>query len=262
MARLVDDGQDEVKRQPTHYELEAEFRRSRVLDGDPNQGGGRPVGKAKRVRGVLSWALEHDPRRGERLVYLLAAMIRAKGGFRPTSPNFVGQEAVRDARDVFREEGYDLGSDGSLVPVVLDSLFGSALTSALRAYVRRAKRGANDAALVTGTGKDLVEATAKHVLTVRFGDGGHQTNFRTLLGQAFIAVDLAFTWAEGDPAHQRVEAALFELDCAVNMLRNKEGVGHGRPFPTTVTEAQSRAAIESMGLVAELLLNALEKNPE
>lgn len=214
MARLVDDGKEEVKRQPTHSELEAEFRRSRVLDGDPNQGGGRPVGKAKRVRGVLSWALENDHSRGERLVYLLAAMIRAKGGFRPTSPNFVGQEAVRDARDVFREEGYDLGSDGSLVPLLLDGLSGSELTSALRTYVHRAKRGANDAALVTGTGKDLVEATAKHVLAARFGDGGRQTNFRTLLGQAIIAVDLAFEWTEGNPAHRRVEAALFELACS------------------------------------------------
>ena len=261
MARLVDDGQDEVKRQPTHSELEAEFRRSGVLDGDPNQGSGRPVGKAKRVRGVLSWALENNPSRGERLVYLLMAMIRAKGGFRPTSSNFVGEEAVRDARDVFREEGYDLGGDGTLLPFLLDGLSGAELTRALRTYVRRAKRGANDAALVTGTGKDLVEATAKHVLADRFGHEGGMTNFPTLLGQAFVAVGLAFEWAEGGPAHQRVEAALFELACAANMLRNKEGIGHGRPFPSHVTEKQSRAAIESMGLVAELLLNALEENP-
>jgi len=35
--------------------------------------------------------------------------------------------------------------------------------------VRRAKRGAADAALVTGTGKDLLEAVAAHVLQQRYG---------------------------------------------------------------------------------------------
>lgn len=258
MARLVDDSQEEMSRQPTHSELEHEFQRAGVMAGDPNREG-KPVGKAKRVRGVLSWAIEHQPEAGERLVYLLVSMIRAKGGFRPDSANYVGAEAITDAQGTFREEGFDLGMDGSLSRLLLDKLSGRDLTKALRNYVRRAKRGADDAALVTGTGKDLVEATAKHVLIERFGQDGGVTNFPTLLGQAFIAVDLAHERKAGQAAHERVEAALFERACAVNSLRNREGTGHGRPFLPGVTEKQAKTAIESMGIVAETLLDALDR---
>jgi len=58
-------------------------------------------------------------------------------------------------------------------------------------------------------------------------------------------------------AQQQFECALYELACAVNRLRNREGTGHGRPFLPNVTEPEARAAIESMGLIAEKLLSAL-----
>jgi hypothetical protein len=45
-----------------------------------------------------------------------------------------------------------------LQPRVLDGLDGSELSEALRAYVRRAQRGAGDSELVIGTGKCLEEA--------------------------------------------------------------------------------------------------------
>ena len=48
---------------------------------------------------------------------------------------------------------------------------------------------------------------------------------------------------------------MYELACAINHLRNKEGTGHGRPWLPSVTEMESRMAIESMGVIAERLLN-------
>lgn len=259
MAKLVDDGMAETKREPTHSHLDAAFRRAGLSEADPNRvGHGRPLGKAKRVTAVLSWAFEHDRVAGRRLVYVLTSTIQALGGFRSTSPNFVGTEVISNAKAVFRHEGYDLGSDGSLRVLLLDGLSGRAVTEALQKYVNRAKQGVDDAALVTGTGKDLLEATAKHVLVERFGQASDTASFPTLLGQAFTEVGLAFEWKPGRPAHERVEAALYELGCAVNTLRNKEGTGHGRPFLPTVTGAQARAAIESMGMVADVLLGALE----
>lgn len=57
--------------------------------------------------------------------------------------------------------------------------------------MRRAKRGAADAALVTGTGKDLLEATAAHILVKRYGSYSQNANFQGLLGQAFVAIGLA-----------------------------------------------------------------------
>ena len=141
--------------------------------------------------------------------------------------------------------------------MLLDSLAGKDLTEALAAYVRRAKRGAMDAALVTGTGKDLLEATAKHVLVIKFGSEPSITNLPTLMAQAFIALNMCIAKEKATNPQQRLEAALFELGCAVNALRNVEGTGHGRAFPANVRSEEARAAIEGMGIIAERMLASL-----
>lgn len=255
VARLVDDAQCET-RQPSHSDLEFQIKRAGLLEGDPNTKG-QPVGKAKRVRGTLSWAIENDPQAGGVLVSSLIAVLKGDGGFREGSPNFVGGDAIRNAADAFRTEGYELASDGDLRPLLLDNLTGAELTDALEAYVRRAKRGASDAALVTGTGKDLLEATAGHILMERYGTYSAGDNFPTLLGQAFIALDLATppnASQPGEPARSRLERAMYEAGCAVNRLRNKEGTGHGRPWLPSVSDSDAKLAVELMGVIAEWLL--------
>jgi len=211
----------------------------------------------------LSWALENQPSGGETMVAGLVSHLRACGGFRSTSPNFVGEEAIRNATDVFKLEGYELSSDGELRPRVLDSLTGSELTEALESYVRRAKRGVDDAALVAGTSKDLLEATAAHVLRERFGSYSTQSNFPTLLGQAFTTLGLATPMnptTPGEPPIKKVERAMYELGCSINnQLRNKEGTGHGRPWLPTISDAEGKTAIEFMGVIAESMLAALAR---
>jgi hypothetical protein len=259
-AHLVHDAQAET-REPSHSDLTYEIERAGLASVDPNASG-KPLGKAKRVRTVLNWAYEHDSASGERLVAGLISHIRGCGGFRETSSNFVGLEAIQNARAAFAAEGYDLGLDGDLRPRVLDGLSEAQLSEALRAYVRRAKRGSEDAALVAGTSKDLLEAVAAHALVKLWGTYPSHTNFPGLLGQAFTALGLATSQDKpvaGEPAQKGMERALYELGCAVNRLRNRDGTGHGRPFLPSVTADQARSAVESMGVVAEYILNALEK---
>jgi hypothetical protein len=62
----------------------------------------------------------------------------------------------------------------------------------------------------------------------------------------------------GCTAQEQMDVALYDLACAINRLRNREGTGHGRPFLVTVTDEQARIAVESMGLVAGRLLEALK----
>jgi hypothetical protein len=262
VSRLVDDAQSET-REPSHSDIEFQINRVGLRDGDP-KALGQLVGKAKRVRGTLSWAMEKRPEAGELLVANLISLIKGCGGFRDTSSNYVRQEAFQDAVEAFKIEGYELTSDGDLHPQLLDSLSGTELTAVLEAYVRRAKRGADDAALVTGTGKDLLEATAAHVLIERWGSYSTSSNFPTLLGQAFVAL----SWAtpqdpilSGEPPQRRLERAMYELGCAINHLRNKEGTGHGRPWLPSVTDSEAKAAIEFMGIIAERLLIAHKEKP-
>jgi len=259
VSRLVDDAQTGA-RDPSHSDIEFQIDRVGLVDGDPKRQG-QVAGKAKRVRATLYWALEHNLDAGEALVGNLVAVIRGCGGFRADSPNFVGADAVADAKNAFRSEGFELSSDGEVCPLVLDGLSGTELTDVLQSYVRRARKGATDAALVTGTGKDLLEAVAAHVLTEKWGSCSEQANFPTLLGQAFVAVGLATPQdnkVSGEPAQKDVERAMYELGSSLNRLRNKEGTGHGRPWLPSVTDDEARVAIEGMGLIADRLLAALK----
>jgi len=262
VSRLVDDAQS-VTREPSHSDIEFEITRACLTAGDPKSQG-QTVGKAKRVRATLSWALENAPDRAEVFVAALIGMLRGKGGFRKASPNFVGDDAIIDAAEAFRREGFVLSRDGELRPTSLDTLSGSQLTDALESYVRRARRGSEDAALVVGVGKDLLEATAAHVISERFGHYPQQANFPTLLGQAFVAVGMTTPQTPqtaGESPQCRLHRALYEAGCAVNALRNKQGTGHGRPWLPTVSDGEAHAAIQLIGIIAGFLIRAYKESP-
>jgi hypothetical protein len=259
VVRLIDDSMVEPKRKPTHYDLDFLVERNGLKVADPKSQG-QPVGKAKRVRAVLSWALDNDVTVGGRFISSLIATVQGCGGFRSSSPNYVGDEAIRNAAHAFQSEGYELTSDGDLHPLLLNNLAGAEMTSALMAYVRRARKGVTDAALVTGTGKDLLEATAKHVLLELKGSCP-ETTFPALLGLAFVAVELTTSQhpaQKGEPPQRMLDRALFDVACAINRLRNKEGTGHGQPWPPSITEAEAKESTELMGIIAERLLSSLE----
>jgi len=268
VGRLVDDAQAGQRRDPSHHDIELRIKQAGLRDGDPRTQG-QMVGKRKRVSSTLSWALENNPDGGEKLVATLVAHIKGCGGFRSTSENYVGEEAIQNAAEAFEAEGYELATDGELRPKALDSLSGTQLTDALKAYVLRAQRGIQDAALVTGTGKDLLEATAAHVLEMRTGCYPQQSNFPTLLAQAFMELGFAIPAQPGQPAKSallgqsgspaidRFERAMYDLGCAINGLRNKQGTGHGRPWLPIVTKDQAKVALEHMGAITQRMLQAL-----
>lgn len=81
---------------------------------------------------------------------------------------------------------------------------------------------------MAGTGKDLLEAVAKHVLAVKWGQISTNNNFPFLLGQAFVALEMATSQIKPEPGEsplKRYERSLYDLGCSVNAIRNKEGTG-------------------------------------
>jgi len=256
VSQLVDDAQSAERRDPSHADLKFLFERYGLLDGDPCARG-QTAGKAKRVKSVLTWAIEAAPEQGSRFVSALISEIRGHGGFRESSANFVGEHKYANLAAILVSEGYELSRDGELRARLLDSFSVTLAVDAINIYVRRAKRGVDDAALVTSTGKDLLEATAGYIVQKRYGNYNTTSNFPTLLGQAFDARGLATSHhpvVSGEPPEKRIERALYELACGVNQLRNKQGVGHGRPWLPTVTSTDARMATELMGIIAERLL--------
>lgn len=67
ISRLVDDSQTE-KREPTHSDIEFQIDQAKLASADPGRLNNKPIGKSKRVRGTLSWALSNNPSAGELLV--------------------------------------------------------------------------------------------------------------------------------------------------------------------------------------------------
>ncbi len=260
LARLVDDAQKE-RRDPSHSDLEFQLNRAGLIHVDPNKDGS-PVGKAKRLRIVLNWAIENDIQKAEKLAAGIISSVKGCGGFRNSSPNFVGSDAIADLSSALRPEGFILGEDGSISPVALDNLSGRNLTQALHGYVNRAKKGIEDAALVVGTSKDLMEAVAAHVIQELWGSYPSTANFPSLLGQAFVALDMATPEqkpAQGEHQRCRLERSLYETACSINNLRNKQGAGHGRPWVPDLRAAEAKAAVEFIGAIAELMLDNLER---
>ncbi len=259
IAKLVDDVQVESP-QPTHSDLDVQFKRAGLITADP-KAQGSSVGKAKRVTAVLNWAIEHDQKSGSRLIELLLSQIKAQGGFRESSVNFVGKEQIQNAIDVFKSEHYILSENGDVSAIILDTLSGKNLTEALFSYANRAKQGVEDAALLSGTGKDLLEATTKHVIHSTFGNQiPANANFPTLLGQAYVALQMATPQdpkVGNEPAIKHYERALFELALSINRVRNKEGTGHGRLCITSLSRNESHSIIQAVGLISEYMLKKL-----
>lgn len=257
IAQLVDEARGKGFQKPSHDDITFLIERHHLTPGDP-RAEGQPMGKMRRVRSILNWALDNDPENGEAFLAQLISEIRGIGGFQVDSQNYCGAEAIKNAIAAFKTEGFELTEDEELLPQVLENLHSVALTEALEAYIRRAKRGALDAALLTGTGKDLLEATAAHILMERYGAYNTKWDFPTLLANAFLALELATESDKrqaGERPQKQFERQLFQAACAVNSLRNKEGTGHGHPWLPSVTNTAARAAVETMGVVAELLLD-------
>lgn len=98
----------------------------------------------------------------------------------------------------------------------------------------------DDASLQVGTGKELDEAAARHVLKELLGDYSVSGNFPVTLTSAFTAMGMA----------------------TPTELPNDAGTGHGRPGPprktTELNPAEARLIARATALVAGALLDELD----
>lgn len=236
--------------------------------GDPAPGGltpqGTPLGKTKRIRAVFSHATDVNPGAGLDLGVRMVSELRAYGCFSALLPTYAGQNKVKRLRTAFGRVGYTLDDSGVLRPAVIDNLTGTELTTALRSYIDRLNLNPDDTALQIGTGKELDEATARHVLVEHFGEYPEHANFPVTLAAAFTALGWSVpgkVHLAGDP-HQQFQQCLYLLALATNHLRNDAGTGHGRPGSPRrtppLTAAQSRTVARATALTAGEMLDALQ----
>lgn len=255
---------------PSHDELDRAVHRAGLTGGDPAPGGKSAagvVGKTKRIRHLMLYATDNNPAAGLRLGLHLIDLLRADGAFEPSLDTFSGADKVSRLQAAFGRLGYVLDCDGSVRPTVIDNLSGTELTSILRSYVNRVNLNPDDTPLQIGTGKELDEAAARHVLLERRGEyavAGHQGSFPNTLANAFSALGLEVapdltSHLSKDPRLQ-VHQCIFLLGLAVNRLRNDAGTGHGRPDAprrsTYLSPAESRLVARATALLAGILLDS------
>jgi hypothetical protein len=259
----------DVTGSPSHNQLHDAFTRHGLNHLDPAPDGrkldGTPLGKMKRIRHVFASSEAHNATAGLPLALELVALCRASGGFNPDSESYAGTARVTQLVQAFAPLGFTLDADGSTRQTVIDNLSGTELTATLRSYVDRINSNPDDAPLQVGTGKELDEAAARHVLTELVGDYTVSDNFPVTLTSAFFAIGMAtptdLPKLDPDP-HRAVHQCLFLLATAVNRLRHDAGTGHGRPGPprktTELSAAEARLVARATALVAGALLDKLD----
>jgi hypothetical protein len=220
--------------------------------------------KPRESGGYSPWLLTAMPPRGVPLAQDIVALLRAHGAFSTTTQNYAGSEKITQLAQAFSRLGLTLDTDGTLRSTVIDNLSGTELTAALRAYVDRINLNPDDAPLQLGTGKELDEAAARHVLQELLGDYSVTDNFPVTLTSAFTAIGFATPTSvpklDPDP-HRAVQQCLFLLGIAINRLRNDAGTGHGRPGQPRKTSplspAEARLVARATALLAGALLDKL-----
>ena len=245
----------------SHYVLDRTFERFQLRECDPRRLDPN-AGKIKRVREVLTEVAHQDPVKGGRLLLHLIDLLKGAGEF----PRLAQNGALTSLGGALRSAGFSISDDGTIAPLSLDGLSGRELTTALRVYVERARRGDADSPLVAGTAKDLAEATARHVLVERGGSYSESMGFQGTLHNAFAAIGMTpvapSEWQEilkqldSNPA-QRLQQCVYLTALAANKLRQEEGTGHGRPHEAKISKHDARMAAEVAALTSGAMLDRL-----
>lgn len=247
----------------SHGALDMEFQQAGLGRLDPGrQDESGLIGKSRRVASVLRCANSTAPDAGARLTQRLLERLQSAGYLNDPANSDVRISALRQA---LSDIGYELTLDGRLRPTVLEGLKGREMSSALRSYADRARANHDDAALLAGTSKDLMEATARHVLDERIGSFNNRMPFPGTMRAAmhelrFDGLDEAFASYQGldRNAVVRFGQALYIMSCALNALRNQEGTGHGRPWLPDLDQIGARHATEAAGLICGVLLDRVD----
>lgn len=151
-------------------------------------------------------------------------MIGKLDVFKKKNLNYIEEESVSNLRESLKNTGYTLNLNGVILESLLDNMNELEEEEILMGRVNLAGKGQQDAALVIRIGKKLLEATVLHILmkVYRYVKDTY-INFPTLLGQAFLAVNLYSNKKEieGDDksinARKEIEYSLYEVGCSINI---------------------------------------------
>lgn len=258
LSRLYDRRYDS----PSHQELDEVFAAASCVDHDPKRLlPNDNVGKGRRVRSVVSAVAQGGSGDAPRLVEGLLARLRAFGAFDANSEHYGGDDLVEDAIRAFRGHGWSLDRSGRLAPMVIGDLPFSQQRPALNLLIERAQRAADDAPLLLGTAKELLESTSRYVLELTGIQARDNADFDELV---YLARDRLSLLPQQAPPGSTEESlrevydGLWKVARHINALRNAEGTGHGRNRLPATDERAARSMVRASAVLAGLMLDTAD----
>lgn len=199
-------------------------------------------------------AVWRQPSGGRRLVEELLSVYRVNGIFADSSLD-MEKSALRSA---LRQQGWSLDIEGRLEPLGEVHLeVGD--RQALNDQLNRLRRNTEDAALLLGTAKELLESVGKLVLEEGNRLPGRRMDFPEVMAlsmeQLGVMPRQVDSSTDGGKQLRKVYQSVRSIVEVINELRNDHGTGHGRTLPSGVSVEAARFMIRQATIVAELLLS-------
>lgn len=243
---------------PSHSSLTSAFLAAGLANLTPYVPGSlQNLNKVERIT-EAGRAVWRHPTGGRRLVEELLSVYRVSGIF--AEPNLDMDKSV--LRSALQQQGWALDEEGRLEPLGEIHLeVGD--RQALNDQLNRLRRNTEDAALLLGTAKELLESVGKFVLEEGNRLPDRKMDFPEVmtlameqLGLMPVQVDAS---TEGGKQIRKVYQAIRTVVEAINELRNEHGTGHGRTLPSGVSVEAARFMIRQATIVAEMLLAAHDR---
>ena len=238
---------------PSHSSLTSAFLAAGIVGLTPYSSGSfDSLSKVDRITEAACKVWQQSTR-GRRLVEEILSIYRVAGIF--GDPNL--QMEVASLRSALLQRGWALDTDGRLDRLGdIDLEVGD--RQALNDQLNRLRHNTEDAGLLLGTAKELLESVGKFVLEEngrlpdrRINMPEVMTVSMELLGIMPVQVDAS---TEGGKQLRKVYQAVRTVVDAINELRNDHGTGHGRTLPSGVSVEAARFMIRQATMVAEMML--------
>jgi hypothetical protein len=213
--------------------------------------------KEQRILNAFN-AARRQPARARGLVDDLLVALRHAGLI--AHPDGPSEDETRLRRALTRT-GWHLSEDGFLhAGAGIDVSSGG--RPAIDDHLERLRRGTDDAALLLGVAKELLESVAKFaleelewpVIPGSYDELWHIARER--LGVLPQQVDPNLAGAKPIKA---IYQSMWTIAQQVNELRNLQGTGHGRTLPSGVSEDVALYVAREACSVAEFMLSTLER---
>ena len=253
---------------PRHSVLTRVFARSGYADAAPydSRSTVQQMNKEDRVRSAVSVAVR-EPARGRELVEGLLAEYRAFGFFTAEGDpkaEHARKLSVSATRSAFARIGWELTESGEIRPAGVGAVIAVEGRPAIEDQLERLRRSAEDPALMLGTAKEMLESTAKYVLEAFSVPYSAAMDFdmlwfhtRDRLGLHPKDVDVG---APGGEEVREILQASWSIARMTNVLRNREGTGHGRTLPTGVSVEVAHLIVREACSVVQLVLATLDRH--